>query len=176
MKTRHEYFLKLAGNYQFPIPDDDYELRHPTQSDLDDLGALTLDSYHGTIDYEDETLDQCREEMTGNLDGKYGESLAECSWLLYSAAEIAAACLVVRWQGEKCAFITFVMTGSKWKGKGLATVALQSTLASLKRSGFQEVRAVITDGNEPSERLFKRAGFAWVEKEGDSHKDIVPDV
>ncbi len=164
MKKRHEYFLKFAGNHQFPIPDDGFKLRHPTQNDLDNLGTLMLDSYRGTIDYEDETLEQCREEMTESLDGKYGESLEDCSWLLCSAAELAAACLSILWQGEKCAFITFVMTGSEWKGKGLAAVVLQSTLASLQRSGYREVRAVITDGNEPSERLFKRAGFAILEE------------
>jgi RimJ/RimL family protein N-acetyltransferase len=167
MKTRHEYFLKLTDTYQFPILEDDFELRHPTERDLDNLGALTLDSYRGTIDYEGETLEESREEMKESLKGRYGESLTACSWLLYAGTELTAACLVVRWQGEKCAFITFVMTGGRWKGKGLAALVLQSVLASLKRSGFAEVRAVITDGNEPSERLFRRAGFAWVEEAGD---------
>ncbi|MBC8478298.1 GNAT family N-acetyltransferase [bacterium] len=159
---RYEYVLDLKRNRLPPVIREDIVFRHPVSGDAELLGKLMLDSYQGTIDYEGETLLEAQEEMATSLNGKYGEPLNDCSWMAFARTDLVAACLVVRWQGEHCAFVTFVMTASQWKGRGLATTALQASLTSISLAGFQEVRAVITAGNSTSEQLFLRAGFIVV--------------
>jgi L-amino acid N-acyltransferase YncA len=54
------------------------------------------------------------------------------------------------------------MTAPDWKSRGLATELLEQSLASLAETGPTELRAVITEGNLPSEAVFRRAGFRRV--------------
>lgn len=59
----------------------------------------------------------------------------------------------------ECTLIAYIMTAPQWKGKHLATAALLHSLQSLADEKYAEVRAVITEGNEPSEKIFNRFGF-----------------
>jgi L-amino acid N-acyltransferase YncA len=52
-----------------------------------------------------------------------------------------------------------VLTHPDWKGQRMAERLLRPSLASLAGAGASEVRAVITEGNLASERLFTRLGF-----------------
>lgn len=49
--------------------------------------------------------------------------------------------------------------GSIWKRRGVGRQMLSTVLKVLKEKGFPEVRAVIPEGNEPSENLFHQLGF-----------------
>ena len=82
-----------------------------------------------------------------------------CSWLCFVQETLVVACLVAFWDERKLPLIAYVMTRAKWKNKGLGTAVLQHALYGLAEQGHREVRAVITQGNTPSERIFKRVGF-----------------
>lgn len=51
------------------------------------------------------------------------------------------------------------MTRAAWKKQGLGTSVLRQTLQSLAEAGHEGVWAVITEGNTPSEVIFRRTGF-----------------
>ena len=161
MIIRHEYRLKLDQYRELPpkrkYPD--VELRNPVPADVPVLAELMLDSYRGTIDYAGETLTGARGEMESHFAGGYGKPLAECSWLGYIGPDLVSACLVAWWEKRDCPLISFVMTGSNWKGRQLGAILLQTSLQSLMQAGYTEARAVITEGNLPSEALFEKAGF-----------------
>ena len=154
---RHEYVRMLDD----PVAGvaDDPAVRRPESDDAEALAMLMLDAYLHTIDYEGETIVEAREEV-----GRYfgGTPLLECSWLRLDGDAAVSALLVSHWSDRSCPIVSYVMTASAWKGKGLASDLLARTLASVGASGFAELRAVVTEGNVASEAVFAKAGFRRV--------------
>jgi len=119
-----------------------------------------LESYRGTVDYEGETLAQAVQEVASFFSPlAENPALPQCSVLLTSGATAVCACLVKDWRHRACPLIGYIMCHPEWKQRSLATFALAESLRTLRLSGFGEVRAVITEGNVASEKLFLRAGF-----------------
>jgi len=58
---RHEYLHELHVSAA-PAPEDE-SMRHPTPLDAEALAQLMLDAYLGTIDYEEETIVEARDEV-----------------------------------------------------------------------------------------------------------------
>ncbi len=160
MATRHEYWLHLDP-YQPPAIQTDHglTLRQPTLADGAALAELMLDAYRGTIDDDGETLEDASAEIQRLLTNEYSRFLPEHSWLCSDDKTILSACLIVNWAVRQVPLIGYVMTSAQAKGKGLAAVVLHRSLTSLKAAGKSEVHAFITEGNTPSERLHRSAGF-----------------
>ena len=154
---RYEYVLDLAGPPA--TPPEEVLVRHPEEDDAASLAALMLDAYLDTIDYEGESLEDARAEVAGYFGGS---PLLECSWLAIADGRPVSASLVSFWTERGCPIVSYVMTASSSKGRGLASAVLAFSLATLAEEGHREVRAGITDGNAPSEVIFRRAGFRRV--------------
>ena len=126
------------------------------------LADLMLDAYMGTIDYEGEMAEQALEEVDGFL--------AESAYLEVSQLavhdEIVQSAAMMAWFGD-LPLVAFVMTRATSKGIGLATVLLDHVVDIVWQSGATEIRAFITEGNLPSEAVFKRAGFEIIATHGD---------
>jgi ribosomal protein S18 acetylase RimI-like enzyme len=161
MKRRYEYCLSLSLNHELDgeLSAADRPLRKLTQKDTAILAGLMLDAYRDTIDYEGETLDQATDEIKRYFEGAYGPPLHDCSWLYLREGMLGAACLVSWWEKRKAPLVAFVMTRAQWKRTGLGGLVLRETLRSLIEREYPKVRAVITEGNTPSEGLFNRFGF-----------------
>jgi GNAT superfamily N-acetyltransferase len=160
MPPRFEYLLRLTGAPAHEHPaDQPGALRHPESGDHQALAALLLDAYHGTIDDEGATIDDARAEISSFFAGADLPPLAGCSWVYLDGAQLAAACLAAVWPQRQCPIISYVFTAAAWKGRGLARMLAAKSLASLRAAGYPEVRAVITAGNTPSERLFTGLSF-----------------
>jgi RimJ/RimL family protein N-acetyltransferase len=119
-----------------------------------------LDAYRDTIDYEGETPAEAAAEVERYLaaDSEHAPLLRQ-SVLLAAGNTLQCACLAKRWPLRRCPLIAYVVCRPGSQRGGLASFALARTLGLLQRAGDGEVRAIITEGNEPSERLFARAGF-----------------
>ena len=154
---RHEYVIALdrpgARGAHDPA------VRRPVPDDAEALAKLMLDAYLDTIDYEGETVVEAREEIARYLAGR---PLLECSWLRLDGDVAVSALLVSHWADRGCPIVSYVMTAPQWKDRGFASELLARTLAALAGAGYEEVRAVVTEGNLPSEAVFARAGFRRV--------------
>ncbi|HSF87654.1 MAG TPA: GNAT family N-acetyltransferase [Acidimicrobiia bacterium] len=64
--------------------------------------------------------------------------------------------------GPRVPFVGYVMTRADAKNRGVATALLDIAVAAAWEAGHDEIRAWITEGNIPSERMFTRAGFEIV--------------
>jgi len=162
---RHEYVLDLSRPrptaLQTPSLKDDTSAALPVHADR--LAVLMLDAYRGSIDYQDETLTDAVAEVEAYFGGRRGgPALPDHSRLAWSDSQLAAACLVAQWDARQCPFIAYVMTHPQWKNQGLARHLLGAVLQEL-RSSHREVRAIVTEGNTPSERLFRGMLFQRVE-------------
>jgi GNAT superfamily N-acetyltransferase len=119
-------------------------VRQPHPDDLEALAELMLSAYRGTIDDDGETLEDAIREVRSFFDGA---PLLEASLVAEDRAGLRSACLVSRYDGSP--LVAYVMTRPGSKGRGHAGRLLR-------------VLAAITDGNTPSERLFRRLGFTRI--------------
>ena len=152
-RARSEYRTTIAGRSfsravaARPIGDGDREA----------LAHLLLAAYRGTIDDEDESIDDAFDVV----DDYYERILAEHSFVvLDDASELIAMSFVVVVDGRHYIDPVAVHPDAKQAGVGRAAVA--TSLGSLVATGITEVGATITDGNVASERLFTTLGFERV--------------
>ena len=159
---RHDYYLDLTRLRKSSNGPDaiDIELKPATASDIDELAGLMLDAYRGTIDYQGEDIDDAREEIRNYLCTENdGDPVTAQSRLAFRDGRLISACLCTRLEGEPHPLIAYVMTSPADKGRGIARYLLMNVLEQLSNAGHKGVSAVITEGNTPSERLFRNAGF-----------------
>jgi RimJ/RimL family protein N-acetyltransferase len=141
----------------------DLQLRAAQPTDTQALAELMLDAYRGTIDYDDETLDDAVGEVQAYLAGERGgPPLLGASRLAFEGSVLVGACLAGDWQERQGPAIAYVMTRAERKNLGVGQQALCAVLQALGEQGHRRVWAVITEGNTPSERLFGRLGFQRV--------------
>lgn len=118
-----------------------------------------LDAYVGTIDYEDEGLEDAIEEVRSFLDD--GDALLDRSYLVEDDGTIVSAVLVSLYEGMP--FVGYVMTLPPHKDQGLARLVTVTALERLAADGHETVVLYITAGNTPSEALFRSVGAVQVE-------------
>lgn len=139
---------------------DRLHLRAAELEDTTILAELMLAAYHGTTDDEGETLEESVEEVEAYLAGDCGgEALLQESRLAFAGPLLVGACLLAEWEERQVPFVAYVMTRKEWKKRYIARQVLQASLLALTGQDYQEIRAVITKGNTPSERLFESMGF-----------------
>lgn len=161
MPERHIYECDLLQYTaaHFPLSEG-LILRNPAPEDHKLLAALMLDSYSGTIDDDGGIMEDAVTEVANYLRGEYGTPLLDASHLALTPEGIgAASVLITRWGRANLPLVAFVMTHPDWQKKGLAGLLLHRSLTLLKEAEESATRAVVTDGNIPSERLFAGAGF-----------------
>lgn len=125
-----------------------------TPDDLHPLAQLMLDAYRGTIDSEDETLQDAVDEVSSYFDDA---PLLDHSFQVKAEGGRPISAVLVSQQDED-AFIGYVITDPDHKGRGLATEVTSRALSSLQSAGYRRVVLYITEGNMPSERVFRGLG------------------
>jgi len=165
MTKRYEYVLDLSDfdQHRPSVTVAHLQLRAAQPTDANALAELMLEAYRGTIDYEGEALEDAMGEVQGYLAGEHGgRPLLNVSRLAFAGPLLVGACLAGDWDERQRPLIAYVMTRSEWKNLGVGRQVLWTVLQALHERGHSEVRAVITEGNTPSERLFGRMGFQRV--------------
>ena len=165
MPLRHVHALNLPDSeLRVPSVPEDLVVRSPRVGDREALASLMLDAYAGTIDDENGLMEEARTEVENYLKGEYGDPLLAFSRIcLDSSGNIISAVLNTRWGRAELPLVAFVMTAPEQKGYGIASMLMRESLTAMKEAGENEVHAVITDGNVPSEKLFTALGFRVIE-------------
>lgn len=135
------------------------KLRRPAEADALALGAMLLDGYRGTPDDEGEDDARAVEEIHGFFAAKHGRPLVDASVVAWRGDLPVAGSFIGWWDARACPFVVFVVTRADQKRAGVGRLVLSESLRRLGRAGHREMRAVITAGNTPSERLFAALGF-----------------
>ncbi len=164
MRIRHEYYCPLSKPVRLvaiELPQGP-KLRHPRESDLQELAELMLDSYRGTIDYDGETIREARSEVRSYLESEESIPLLSCSYVAVLRDQLLSACLMSKWEKRADPLISYVMTRAAFKGKGLASMLLTRALERIRTAGNTGVRGLVTEGNTPSERVLLGLGFKRV--------------
>jgi ribosomal protein S18 acetylase RimI-like enzyme len=123
-----------------------------------------LDSYQGKVDYEGETFEDARAEIDRTLAGEYGTFILSASVVAEDDRGLVGASLVTLDEGLP--FLAFAMTHPRMKTRGVASALVAHSLDRLQASGWESVRLVVTEGNEPAIRLYEKLGFRRLSQPG----------
>jgi len=156
-KLRHKLRAKLTRNDTPEL--DGFKIRNVGEEDGEALAALMLAAYRGTVDYEDEDLNDAREEIGRLADGEYGKPLWDCSFVAEMSSVIVGAVIVTLDKDEDVPLLAFAMTNPDRKRSKVATTLMKRTVNSMIDAGYRETIAYVTEGNEPSAGLAARFGF-----------------
>lgn len=155
VKIRYEVDLSLHSDAQIPTVAG--HLRRLTENDRLALAHLMIDAYRGTIDSEDETLDDAIAEVASWFED---DPLLRHSFGVEHEGRLVSAVLVSL--AEQAPFVGYVMTAGGSKSKGLGSAVVEAAFASLRNDGYVSAVFYITKGNRPSERLFTSLGAVAV--------------
>jgi len=134
-------------------------LRNVTAEDLPALGALFFCAFAGTIDDAGQTESQYASKAAAILGGRYGEWIPAASWANEEAGNFLSACLVCDYKPYGSPVIAVVATTPSRKRSGDGGALVSAALLSLATLGYTECCAMVTMGNDASERLFNSCGF-----------------
>lgn len=152
-RTRSEYRLDRFDALPAGQP---LDVRQPVGADRDELAALLLDAYRGTIDDEGEDLADAAEA----IDQYLKIIRREHSVVVLDDVEIVAMSFVV--VVDDVHYIDPVAVAPSHQHRRIGRDAVVTCLRSLAVDGAACVGATITDGNVASERLFGSLGYRRV--------------
>ena len=125
--------------------------------DRQGLGTLLFDAYLGTIDQEEETLEQAHAEIDKTISGEYGVFLPSSSMVVERSGVLHSAALLTRFHDRP--FVAFSITSPHSKNQGLARACISAAMAELLVGGERELHLVVTLANAPALHLYKSLGF-----------------
>jgi ribosomal protein S18 acetylase RimI-like enzyme len=132
--------------------------------DRDALAILLFAAYRGTIDDEGDSFADALAEIEKMLRGDYGRFLPECSFVVKDGEFLSSACLVSFFEPHDAPLVVFLMTRPEAKRRGLARLLLTRSMNALLDAGYERLTLVVTDGNEPAQRLYRTLGFTPIEE------------
>ncbi|WP_165097081.1 MULTISPECIES: hypothetical protein [unclassified Caballeronia] len=128
--------------------------------DVPALGALLFSAFLGTIDDAGQDTVQYTSKAAAIVGGWYGEWIPEASWAIEHAGELGSACLVCNYTPYGCPVVAVVATAPARRQVGDGGALIVAALSSLAALGYRECCAMVTVGNNASERLFLSHGFS----------------
>lgn len=138
-----------------------WPMRAVVQQDEAALGALMYAAYHGTIDDEGESPEECVAEMGRTFDGAYGPLLGKASFVIEELGRVLAATLVTLWHDAP--LLTYVMARPEAQGRGMGGELIGASTRALLAGGYSELILYVTEGNVAAQRLYARLGFIVVD-------------
>ena len=137
----------------------DWASRAIRTSDAHDLAILLYAAFRGTIDDEGETFADALCEIEKTFAGDYGRLLTDCSFVIRRGEFIASACLISWFEPHKAPLVAFTMTRPEHKRQGMARFLLKGSINTLISRGHAQLTLIVTDGNEPAQKLYASVGF-----------------
>jgi len=139
--------------------DHEWSCRIVQASDAHDLAILLYAAFRGMIDDEGETFADAVREIEKTSAGDYGRLLLDCSFVIQSGEFIASACLISWFEPHNAPLVIFTMTRPEHKSQGMARFLLRGSINALIDQGYTQLTLIVTDGNEPAQKLYASMGF-----------------
>lgn len=134
-----------------------YLLKSITQQDITKVAATMLEAYEGTVDQQEETLQEAILEVEKIINDGYGPFIAEASYWIEMNDEAAAVICINLWNEKP--LITEIYTGKKFLHQGMASTLIRASMATLNRMGYDELTLNVTVENSNALHLYEKLGF-----------------
>lgn len=134
-----------------------YQLKPITQQDITKVAATMLEAYQGTVDQQEETVQETIIEVEKILNDGYGPFISEASYWIEMNEEAAAVICINLWNEKP--LITEIYTGKKFLHQGMASTLIKASMATLNRMGHDELALNVTVENLNALKLYEKLGF-----------------
>jgi GNAT superfamily N-acetyltransferase len=121
------------------------------------LGVLLFNAYLGTIDQEEDTVEQAHAEIDKTIGGEYGTFMQPYSMVVERSGALHSAALITRFHDRP--LLAFSFTDPNSKNQGLARACIRAAMAALRAAGESELHLVVTRANAPAFHLYQALGF-----------------
>lgn len=133
------------------------EVRHPAHGDADTFGALLLDAYQGTVDYEGEDLAASIVSAREFLDGTHFPPMWDASFAALKDGGMSSISFVADFEDMPLLVVT--ATEKAAKRTGLASQLIEHSLDALHLQGKPSLRLWVTRTNTPAVKAYEKLGF-----------------
>jgi GNAT superfamily N-acetyltransferase len=137
-----------------------YQLKPITPQDITKVATTMLEAYKGTLDQQEDTLQEVILEVEKIINDGYGPFIAEASYWIEINNEAAAVICINLWNEKP--LITEIYTGRKFLHQGMASTLIRKSMNTLKRMGYDEIILYVTAENSDALQLYEKLGFMQV--------------
>lgn len=134
-----------------------YQFNSITQKDITKIATSMLEAYEGTVDQQEETVEEAILEVEKIMKDGYGPFIAEASYWIEMNDEAAAVICINLWDEKP--LITEIYTGKKFLHQGMASMLIRKSMDTLNHMGYDEIILNVTAENSNALHLYKKLGF-----------------
>lgn len=134
-----------------------YQVNSITQKDITKIAAAMFEAYEGTVDQQEETVEEAILEVEKIINDGYGPFIAEASYWIEMEDEAAAVICINLWDEKP--LITEIYTGKKFLHQGMASTLIRKSMDTLNHMGYDEIILNVTAENSNALHLYGKLGF-----------------
>ncbi|HSO57307.1 MAG TPA: GNAT family N-acetyltransferase [Paenisporosarcina sp.] len=134
-----------------------YQVNSITQKDITKIAAAMFEAYEGTVDQQEETVEEAILEVGKIINDGYGPFIAEASYWIEVNDEAAAVICINLWDEKP--LITEIYTGKKFLHQGMASTLISKSMDTLNHMGYDEIILNVTAENSNALHLYEKLGF-----------------
>ncbi|NLW52193.1 MAG: GNAT family N-acetyltransferase [Tissierellia bacterium] len=153
VKMFKEIFYNELDNFHF--------VEKVNFDEVDDLASAMFDAYKNAPDYENDTLEDFKNEVNNIKSNLYGNVIEDASLCVKSSDGIIAAIFVADFKDE--ATMTYCFTKKEHQGRGLAEALIKASENKLRELGYDKFYLYLTLSNQDAYNLFDALGFTETE-------------
>ena len=129
--------------------------------DADLLAEAMYKAYKDTPDYENDSVEDFRNELKRMKANLYGKLIPEACLYVKAKEEIIAAIFVCDFRGE--ATMTYCFTNPEYRDRGVGQGLINYAENELKKLGYKHFYLYLTLANKLAYNLFESLGFTETE-------------
>ncbi|WP_075619609.1 GNAT family N-acetyltransferase [Paenisporosarcina indica] len=134
-----------------------HKLQHIQKDDITKVATTMLDAYKGTVDQQENTVEEAIREVEKIVNNGYGPFISEASYWIELNNEAAAVVCINLWNGRP--LITEIYTGKNYHRQGLARTLILASMNTLFYKGYDEIDLNVTLENTKALHLYDSLGF-----------------
>lgn len=149
--------INMSCKLEAQLVSSNSQLKEITQHDVTKVAATMLEAYEGTIDQQEETLEEAILEVEKIIKNGYGAFISEASFWIEMNDEAAAVICINLWNGTP--LITEIYTGKKYLHQGMANLLIRTSMNTLYQMGYDVIELNVTVANVKAIDLYEKIGF-----------------
>lgn len=149
--------IKMSCKLEAQQVSSNSQLNQITQHDVTKVATTMLEAYEGTVDQQEETLEQAILEVEKIIKNGYGAFISEASFWIEMNDEAAAVICINLWNGTP--LITEIYTGKKYLQQGMASLLIRTSMNTLYQMGYDVIELNVTVANFKAIDLYEKIGF-----------------
>jgi ribosomal protein S18 acetylase RimI-like enzyme len=154
--TMDRAFL-IARTENLLIAEPTIQSRLIEDEDLPNLAQLFLDSYMGSVDEKEKTLDEAQAALDTLISGNIGDPMRDLWLAIYEGSgPPVSAILCTKWKGVP--FMAHILTEPGHRGRGYASSLIRDAARVIEADGGDALGTMVTRTN-PSMKLYRELGF-----------------